>query len=254
MVKNSPNSWRMGQALGDIKRAYWNISKVAEICTDFCRFVYGDDHEKIQTSKLRFWEIYFPELAPKRRDSKGYRLYNQNELYNVLRFTRYAESGDLTLQGSIKEFKQYKPLTMVLRMQRLNDEVQLPTYGSEDAACFDLRANEDVSIEPGDTVIVKTGLIFEVPVGHEAVIRPRSGISFKTNLRVANSPGTIDSDYRGEIGILLDNIGQETLMVAKGDRIAQCKLQKAEQCHLLFVENLTSTKRGELGFGSTGHS
>ena len=242
-----------GEKNGRVERVYWNIGKVAEICTDYCKFVYGDDHEQIQLTKLRFWESRLPELAPTKRTGRGDRLYNRDEIYKLLQFVRLAESGDLTLQGVIKEFKQNKPLTMVLRMQRLDKDVQMPTYGSEGAACFDLRANEDVSIESGDTVIVKTGLIFEVPIGYEAVIRPRSGISFKTNLRVANSPGTIDSDYRGEIGIILDNIGDERLMVVKGERIAQCKLQKADQFQFLFVEKLGDTERGEDGFGSTGN-
>lgn len=235
-----------------IRKHYWKIEEVAEECTRFCRFVYGPNHPPIYQSKIRFWENEYPRLAPKKRNDKNYRKYTQQELYTILHFTRIMESGDYTIPGGIKQFENHKPLNMVIRVERVDKDVVLPSFATTGAACFDIRANETVTIEPGDTVIVKTGMKMEVPHGYEVIIRPRSGISLKSDLRVANSPGTIDSDYRGEVGIILDNIGDKVLTVAKGDRIAQGKLQRAEQCNFIAVESLSPSDRGEGGFGSTG--
>lgn len=131
----------------------------------------------------------------------------------------------------------------------------LPQYETSGAAGMDLRANETKKIYPGETTTIGTGLYVEIPPTAEMQIRPRSGMSLKTKLRVANSPGTIDSCYRGEVKIILENIGNEPVEVKDGDRIAQAVFApviRAELFQVYSKESLTETDRGEGGFGSTG--
>lgn len=132
---------------------------------------------------------------------------------------------------------------------------ELPEYETSGASGMDLRSNMDVVIGPGETTIVKTGLFVEIPNGLEIQVRPRSGMSFKTKMRVANSPGTIDSCYRGEIGVICENIGTTPIEIKDGDRIAQAVLVPVLRISWQKVETkeaLSSTDRGEGGFGSTG--
>jgi dUTP pyrophosphatase len=131
----------------------------------------------------------------------------------------------------------------------------LPAYETSGAAGMDIRSNEPVNIGPGDTVLVSTGLFVAIPEGYEIQIRPRSGLSLKTGLRVANAPGTIDSCYRGEIKVIMHNVGDKTEPIYTGDRIAQmvlCPVIKCEWDEVSDVVNLGETDRGEGGFGSTG--
>jgi len=130
--------------------------------------------------------------------------------------------------------------------------VELPRYMSRHASGMDVRAAQAVEIPPGRTALVKTGLYVEVPPGYELQVRPRSGLALKHRLLVPNAPGTIDADYRGEVGIILMNGGEEAFSVAEGDRIAQlvlCRVYKAqwEEC-----DELNETGRGGGGFGHTG--
>jgi dUTP pyrophosphatase len=113
-------------------------------------------------------------------------------------------------------------------------------------------ANETVTLNGGDTVIVKTGIKVAIPIGYEIQIRPRSGLSYKTGLRVANAPGTIDSDYRGEVGVIMYNTSDENITIFKGDKIAQMVLSEVPMIKWNEVESLDETERGEGGFGSTG--
>lgn len=131
---------------------------------------------------------------------------------------------------------------------------ELPTYATKGSAGMDLRANlqEDVVIAPGERKLISTGLFIELPVGYEAQIRPRSGLALKKGVTVLNSPGTIDADYRGEIGIILINHGEESFTVANGERIAQMVIAKHETVEFEQVESLDETERGSGGFGSTG--
>lgn len=151
---------------------------------------------------------------------------------------------------------------------------ELPSYGSVEAAGCDLRAdlwsikekflfdteiirNEDntvkgLLIQPGGRALISTGLQIALPVGYEAQIRPRSGLALKNGISVVNSPGTIDSDYRGDIGIILINHGFEPFMVEQGDRIAQMVIVKHEQAEFVEVQELDETSRGDGGFGHTG--
>lgn len=129
----------------------------------------------------------------------------------------------------------------------------LPEYKTSGAAAFDFESMIDIIINPNETKIIPTGLAFEIPDGYELQVRPRSGLSAKTKLRVSNSPGTIDSDYRGEVCIILDNISsEESYTINKGERIAQGVISKVEKITFEEVENLSETERGEAGFGSTG--
>jgi len=130
----------------------------------------------------------------------------------------------------------------------------LPYYGTEAAAGVDLRANIEASItlKPLERTLVKTGLFIELPVGYEAQVRPRSGLAYKNGITVLNSPGTIDADYRGEVGVILVNLSNEPFVIENGERIAQMVIAKHEQAEWELVEDLAETERGAGGFGSTG--
>jgi dUTP pyrophosphatase len=110
---------------------------------------------------------------------------------------------------------------MVLKVKKLNKDAIIPAYHSVEAAGFDLHSIEDVILKPGERKLIKTGLAFEIEKGYEVQIRPRSGLAFKYGITVLNSPGTIDSDYRGEIKVLLINLGENDFEIKKGERIAQ---------------------------------
>ena len=130
----------------------------------------------------------------------------------------------------------------------------LPAYETANAAGMDLRAQLDAPIvlEPMQRVLIPTGLFIELPVGFEAQVRPRSGLAFKHGITVLNSPGTIDADYRGEIKVLLINLGSENFEVNNGERIAQMIVAKHETAAWNEVNELGSTERGAGGYGSTG--
>ena len=132
---------------------------------------------------------------------------------------------------------------------------KLPTYETIASAGMDLRANLDdkIILSPLDRVIVKTGLFMELPVGFEAQVRPRSGLAAKKGITVLNAPGTIDADYRGEIGVILVNLSKEAFTINDGERIAQMVIAKHERAEWKEVEQLEKTTRGEGGFGSTGN-
>ena len=130
----------------------------------------------------------------------------------------------------------------------------LPSYETIASAGMDLRANlpEAIVLKPLERVIVKTGLFIELPIGYEAQVRPRSGLAAKKGITVLNSPGTIDADYRGEIGDILVNLSNEAFIIENGERIAQLVIAKHERAEWITVETLSETSRGEGGFGSTG--
>ena len=130
----------------------------------------------------------------------------------------------------------------------------LPPYETGASAGMDLRANisETVTLQPLERAIIKTGLFIELPVGFEAQVRPRSGLATKKGITVLNAPGTIDAEYRGEIGVILVNLSNEGFTVENGERIAQLVIAKHERADWIEVEQLTETSRGEGGFGSTG--
>jgi len=145
---------------------------------------------------------------------------------------------------------------MQIKIKRFHSDAVLPKYATALSAGFDLIACEDAIIYPGETVLVKLGFALEIPEGFEMQIRPRSGLSLKTYIRIANSPGTIDADYRGEIGVIIDHkcdgdFYYSTIEIKKGQAIAQGVIARAEKAEWIEVEELSSTERGVGGYGST---
>jgi dUTP pyrophosphatase len=133
-------------------------------------------------------------------------------------------------------------------------EHPIPHYETTASAGMDLRANisESITLKPLERVIVKTGLFIELPIGYEAQVRPRSGLAAKKGITVLNAPGTIDADYRGEIGVILINLSTEDFIIENGERIAQLVIAQHERAEWVEVEELNATDRGSGGFGSTG--
>jgi dUTP pyrophosphatase len=142
----------------------------------------------------------------------------------------------------------------VLRVKKKNEKVPLPKYETGGSAGMDIRAfiPSDLAIPPMERVKIPTGLFLEIPEGYEAQIRPRSGLASKWGITLLNSPGTIDSDYRGELEVLLINIGSESFTVKNGDRIAQMVISPVVRASITEAERLSETERGSGGFGSTG--
>jgi dUTP pyrophosphatase len=145
---------------------------------------------------------------------------------------------------------------MRVRIKRLPAarDLPLPAPASSGSSGFDLRAAVDAGlvIRPGERVLVPTGLVLEIPPGWEGQVRPRSGLALRHGIGVVNAPGTIDSDYRGEVAVLLINLGEAPFSIARGDRIAQLVIAPVERVEWEEVDTLASSPRGEGGFGSTG--
>jgi len=139
-----------------------------------------------------------------------------------------------------------------MKIEQLNNGAATPQYATEGSAGFDLIANANYDIRPLERQLVTTGLCVAIPQGYEMQIRPRSGLALKHGVTVLNAPATIDSDYRGEIGVILMNLGEKLFSVKKGDRIAQGVIAPVMQADFTLVDNLTETSRGNGGFGSTG--
>ncbi len=135
-----------------------------------------------------------------------------------------------------------------------NPDLPLPGRATPHAAGYDLRAAESVTLEPGQIRLVATGLVMELPEGIECQIRPRSGLALRHGLTLPNSPGTIDPDYRGELRVILQNLGTEPITLDRGDRIAQLVFSRFEVPDVEETWETTETERGEGGFGSTGRS
>jgi dUTP pyrophosphatase len=140
----------------------------------------------------------------------------------------------------------------VLRVGGRGEPLELPRYQTAGAAGMDLRADEPVELAPGERRLVPTGIAVAIPPGWEGQVRPRSGLALKLGVGLANAPGTIDSDYRGEVGVILVNWGQERVRLPRGERIAQLVLGQVTQGSLVEVAELPGTGRGGGGFGSTG--
>ena len=143
---------------------------------------------------------------------------------------------------------------MKLQIKQLKTDINTPKYATTDSAGFDLEAtcDQDITIEPGETALIPTGIAMALPKGYEAQVRPRSGLALKNSITVLNTPGTIDADYRGEVGVILINHSKENFTVTKGMRIAQIIINKYEKAEIEVVDNLDETERGAGGFGSTG--
>ena len=134
------------------------------------------------------------------------------------------------------------------------DDLPLPSYGTEGAAGMDLRAavDEPLTLTPGERALIPTGIALALPAGFEAQVRPRSGLAMKHGISMVNNPGTVDADYRGEVGVLLINHGDTPFTIERGERIAQMVVTRFEKISWSEVDELPPTERGSGGFGSTG--
>jgi len=148
-------------------------------------------------------------------------------------------------------------MAVTVKLRRVGDRgspLDLPRYETAGAAGLDLRADEPVSLAPGERRLVPTGLAVEIPPGHEGQVRPRSGLAVRLGVGMVNAPGTIDSDYRGEVCVVLVNHGQIAVSFARGERIAQLVIAPVVRAELELVEALSGSDRGAGGFGSTGRA
>ena len=147
-------------------------------------------------------------------------------------------------------------MDVTVRIKRFEgqEDIPLPAYETGGSAGMDLRAavKEKVMLRPGEIKLIPTGLAISVPPGFEAQVRPRSGLALRHGLGLANSPGTIDSDYRGEIGLIMINWGPDPVVIKRGDRIAQMVITRVYRAEVVHVRDLDSTERGEGGFGHSG--
>lgn len=149
----------------------------------------------------------------------------------------------------IEMVEQEKRLDLLVSVE---GDGQVPAYATEEAAGMDLRSTHDVTLQPLQRMLVKTGLRMAIPKGFEGQVRPRSGLALKQGITCLNSPGTIDSDYRGEVGVILINLSDSVVQLAKGERIAQLVICPVARATVQVVDSLDETERGEGGFGSTG--
>lgn len=162
----------------------------------------------------------------------------------------------ISLKPSLEVLKMNPLKIRINRISESTNDVSLPTYATNGSAGMDIYAAVDgeMVVKAGETTLVPTGFSMEIPIGFEAQIRPRSGLALKHNIGLMNSPGTIDSDYRGEVKIIFTNYGKNEFVVKRGDRIAQMVIARYERVEWEETEQLSETKRGSGGFGSTGIS
>ena len=152
------------------------------------------------------------------------------------------------------ENRELERVTIKIRQMEDSNDLPLPEYETEGSAGMDVRASvkEPVLLKPGDIRLIPTGLIVSIPLGYEGQIRPRSGLALRHGIGMVNAPGTIDSDYRGEIGIVVINWGKKPFTIRRGDRIAQMIISKVCRVEIICVDELDPTQRGEGGFGHSG--
>ncbi|RKZ21272.1 dUTP diphosphatase [bacterium] len=141
---------------------------------------------------------------------------------------------------------------MEIKVKRLDPDLPLPRKATEGSSGFDIYSRVDQVINPGEIKGIPAGIVLEIPEGYEVQVRPRSGLALKHGIGILNSPGTIDSDYRGEVVVILFNFSKEPFAIKKGDRIAQIVPVKLPEVKLIEADSLTDTSRGSGGFGSTG--
>jgi dUTP pyrophosphatase len=141
---------------------------------------------------------------------------------------------------------------MTVKFRKSDPEAVLPTYAHPGDAGMDVRSVEEVVLEPGGRKLVRTGLVMMLPPGYEAQVRPRSGLALKNGVTVLNTPGTIDADYRGEVGVIMVNLSNEPQTIENGERICQMVVARHSTVEWTLVEDLDETERGAGGFGHTG--
>jgi len=155
---------------------------------------------------------------------------------------------------NINKYKEFKMKINVKKISDKYNDIPLPEYSTEGSSGMDIRAalEEPTILEKGKIALVPTNLIFEIPLGYEIQVRPRSGLAVKNGITVFNTPGTIDSDYRGELKVILINFGNEDFTINRGDRIAQIVLSKIYKAEIEVSEELNETSRNSGGFGHSG--
>ena len=141
---------------------------------------------------------------------------------------------------------------ITVKVKKVKDNAIVPKYAQHGDAGVDLYAAEDYTLQPGERTVVATGIAIAIPRGYEAQVRPKSGRAAKEGLSVVNSPGTIDADYRGEVGVIAINLGNEAIKIEQGQKVAQMVFNQVEEALFEEVKELEETKRGDGGFGSTG--
>jgi dUTP pyrophosphatase len=140
-----------------------------------------------------------------------------------------------------------------IKIKKIKENAVVPKYAHHGDAGVDLYSTEDYILKPGERTLVSTGIAIAIPPGHEAQVRPKSGLALKHGISIVNTPGTVDCEYRGEIGVIAINLGQEDFKIEKGNKIAQMIFNKIEEADFEEVKELDDTTRGDGGFGSTGH-
>ena len=146
----------------------------------------------------------------------------------------------------------FEPVDIAVKRLDHAGDLPLPSYETSGSAGMDIRAAEELNIAPGKRALAGTGFAFAIPTGYEIQVRPRSGLALKKGISIPNTPGTIDSDYRGELKVILINHGEDEFVIQRGDRIAQIVVAPVQRGNLVEVEDLDETQRGSGGFGSTG--
>ena len=141
---------------------------------------------------------------------------------------------------------------ITVKVKKVKDNAIVPKYAHHGDAGVDLFAAEDYTLQPGERTVVATGIALAIPRGYEAQVRPKSGRAAKEGLSIVNSPGTIDADYRGEVGVIAINLGNEVIKIEQGQKVAQMVFNQVEEALFEEVKELEDTKRGDGGFGSTG--
>lgn len=199
----------------------------------------------MDVSRLRGWLLLRKEAASIKKE----RCFHANNDWGGAYWTGYEKAMSV-VDGFLKSDKKTDKIKV--KVKRLYDGAKLPTYGSDGAGCFDFYAPADNVLCTGEIAKIPLGVAMEVPTDHVLLIMPRSSIGFKTPLRMANSVGVIDSDYRGEISALYENQDVGDFHIAAGDRIAQGCIVPVPTVEFEEVNTLSETKRGTGGFGSTG--
>ena len=146
----------------------------------------------------------------------------------------------------------FEPIDIAVKRLEHAGDIQLPCYETSGSAGMDVRAAEALTLAPGKRGLVGTGFAYAIPAGYEIQVRPRSGLALKKGISIPNTPGTIDSDYRGELKVILINHGEDEFVIQRGDRIAQIVVAPVQRGHLVETDDLDDTARGTGGFGSTG--
>jgi dUTP pyrophosphatase len=179
-----------------------------------------------------------------------YTVYKYYLVGNVILYT-YIKPGHMraTYLGAVPEMSERVVKVLV---KRISPDAKMPSQGHPGDAAFDLCSVIDYELKPGERAAIPTGLVLEIPQGFEGQVRPRSGLALKSGVTVLNTPGTIDSGYRGEVKTIMINLGQESFMIEKGMRISQLAIRPVPDVQLVEVEELSESARGEGGFGSTG--